>query len=392
MTCAGGTSARIAQFSSSRSSSDRAGCTESPASSTSNRISIFMSEPTTSAPLVFIVPPLDGPPTGGTSYNRQLLRALDGLGTSNLVVDVESALSRIGSSQPGTYICDSVHLKSFGRLREASGANQPVWLLLHYLPTLGRLGRGCTFEELSPLEQAALSTAEGILVTGEFLRELLLSYSEVTTRVVCVPPGTPPAVAEASAPPPDDDREPVSATVVGSLVEEKGLLPFLRALGQHARESDSWKLESIGSTTADTAYAAACRQIIATQPLLSNSVELRNALTHSETLDAIAAAHVFVSTSHMEPYGMALSEARATGVPVLALARGNAPRHADPDAGGATFDDADSLARGFFELARNRAALKERTRLARGRLVRRDWQQAAREFVEALAGAYRAFQ
>src|SRR5581483_1295382 len=97
----------------------------------------------------------------------------------------------------------------------------------------------------------------------------------------------------------------------------------------------------------------------------------------------LAAADVLVSASRMESFGMALAEARALGVPILARAGGNAASLVDFASGGELCSDDAQLAHALVALAQDRDELRARAaRAARHRLVR-SWHDAAAEFVAA---------
>jgi glycosyltransferase involved in cell wall biosynthesis len=85
----------------------------------------------------------------------------------------------------------------------------------------------------------------------------------------------------------------------------------------------------------------------------------------------------------MEAYGMALAEARAAGVPIIALAAGNAPAHVEPAAGGALCISREEIAAELLRLARDSALLAERDRLARAAIRTRSWDDAAAELIAA---------
>jgi glycosyltransferase involved in cell wall biosynthesis len=96
----------------------------------------------------------------------------------------------------------------------------------------------------------------------------------------------------------------------------------------------------------------------------------------------IAGADVLLSASRMESYGMALSEARALGVPIVAREGGNAGAHVSARAGGAAFDGDDALARELVFLAERRDELDARRRRAWEFRRVREWRDAARDFIE----------
>ena len=91
---------------------------------------------------------------------------------------------------------------------------------------------------------------------------------------------------------------------------------------------------------------------------------------------------VFISCSRMESYGMALAEARACGMVVVARAGGNVVQHVDPSSGGQLCADEGEVASACVALARDREALAGRSALAAAGVPRgRSWAEAAHDYV-----------
>ena len=98
-------------------------------------------------------------------------------------------------------------------------------------------------------------------------------------------------------------------------------------------------------------------------------------------------AHLLVSASGMETFGMAIHEARAHGLPIVALDAGHARDHFVHGENGVLCSSATELATTLVELAHddNRmAALFSRAR-ATNIPVGYSWPDAARRFLDELA-------
>lgn len=325
-----------------------------------------------------IAPPLDGPPTGGTLYNRELTAALRRAGVS---VDV-STLDAPAFPDADLTLVDSLYLDALSDLRERVPAGR-VTLLLHYLPTLVRLGHFAAFAELGESERAALTTASGFVVTSR-LMEQQLQLGCAASRVVCIEPGTTQVSRTAARP-----GRLVRAVMLANVVAGKGLLPLLRALSFQLQEHDPLSLEVVGSLDAEPAYVAACRELLAAHPRVQQRVHLLGARPHERALEQLARAQLLVSASHMESYGMALAEARAAGVPIIAMAGGNAFSHVDASAGGSLCVSREEVAAELLRLVRDPAQVAERDALARAAIRSRSWDDAAAELIAAAsAGAF----
>jgi glycosyltransferase involved in cell wall biosynthesis len=91
----------------------------------------------------------------------------------------------------------------------------------------------------------------------------------------------------------------------------------------------------------------------------------------------------------MESFGLALAEARALGVPIVARAGGNAAAHVDAAAGGRLVGDDAALAAECALLARDpaeRQARRAAAQAARSRSRSRSWADAARDLLTAATG------
>jgi glycosyltransferase involved in cell wall biosynthesis len=327
----------------------------------------------------FAVPALDGPITGGTLYNRELIAALRTLSDVRLL-DLSTGRRDEAEGLPLIWV-DSLYLRELPLLRDVSTGK--LGLIVHYLPSFVRLGRRTSRAELSPEERAALAAADAFLVTSEFMRGALEALVAPNQKpILVVEPGTHAALAPA---PPLASAE-LRVITVGNLVEGKGIEPWLGALNAALGEDDRLKVWIIGSLSALPEYAERCQALVRRSPELATRVTFLGALSEPETLAWLARGDLFVSASRMESYGIALSEARVVGLPILACAGGNAAAHVDPEAGGELVSDPTALARACLALARDSALCGERQAKARARApLGRSWLAAAREFTAQLA-------
>lgn len=324
---------------------------------------------------LLVAPPLDGPPTGGTLYNRALVAALRVAGLELQVCARQEALR--GKRKGALCIIDSLYLPHAPELK-AAVADAPTWLLLHYLPAQVRHGRAVTVSELSGAERDALAAADGVIATSPFMAEQLRELGVGADHVVCVEPGVAAVTRVARA------DQTVRALVLGSVTEAKGQLELLRALARDLRSDDALQLDLAGSLTVEPEHVTECRALIAAHPPLAARVVLHGELDHEAALELLARTDLLVSVSRMESYGMALSEARAAGVPIIARAAGNVAAHVRSEAGGTLCMDADAVARELLALTRDRHVLAQHDALARTHRLTRSWPDAAAELVERI--------
>ncbi len=152
-------------------------------------------------------------------------------------------------------------------------------------------------------------------------------------------------------------------------------VPLLEALPAEPK----LELAIVGSLEVDPAYAAACQAIAA-----DKGVRFLGPLGHSEMLAEMQASDFFISPSRMESFGLALAEARAMGLPIVARFAGNSAAHVDPAAGGRIVETDTALAAECVKLAGDRAELERRQKAAAShRPALRTWADAARDFLAA---------
>ncbi len=326
----------------------------------------------------FVVPDLAGPSTGGTVYNRELVRALDARGAALDVLDLAAAERALRARKAGTYWIDTLFLARVPELARLSGAGQRLGLIAHYLPGLVRYGTEVTRAELSAEETAALDSVNGFLAPSEFMRDTLVRLGAGARPIVVVEPGRFAAGVRAPLAPSGVLR----AIVVAHLVAGKGVDRLLSALATSVVAEDHLTLEIVGSTSVDAAYAEACR-VFATAPALRERVTLTGELRPDAVNERIAASDLLLSASSMESFGMAIAEARTLGVPVMARSGGNVAHLVAAESGGELVTDAATVAAKCVALSRNPNELAARCqRATEHALAPRPWHVAATEFLE----------
>lgn len=326
----------------------------------------------------WVAPGFDGPPTGGTLYGAALLAALVRRGIDVRPMDVRAAVEALAGGEDGVYWIDSLHLEQMPELRRARAGMQPLVLVAHYLPSLVAHGDAWRPEQLSGLERDAIAIADALLATSTTMARLLANLAPRAT-IACVEPGVEiVAAGEAISDPP-------RALVLANVTEGKGVLPLLRELAARADAGDRFALRVVGSVEREPDYARACLDRVATTPTLRDRVRFTGALAHGAAMHELARADLLLSASRMESHGMALAEARAAGVPILAHAGGHVAAHVAQQAGGQLVPDTATLAAGFLALVRDPAELARRKQLALAHRVARSWDDAAEDFLRAVS-------
>ncbi len=343
--------------------------------------------------LEFVLPGDPETRTGGYGYDRRMIAELRALGWE---VRVHLLPDRFPSPTPAD-LAEAARLfaafpddarvladgLAFGALPEVAAleAGRLRLVALVHHPLAAETGlTPAQQRRLRRGERAALATARAVVVTSAATAAALLPYGVSPPRIVVVEPGTDPAPrSHGSA---ARCGGPVQLLCVGTLTPRKGHDLLLRALG--ALRHHDWRLDCVGSATRDPATAAALAERVATLGL-QDRVRWRGELAHADLDAAWDAADLLVSPSLYEGYGMAVAEALAHGLPVVATNVGAAAGLVGEEAGLVVpVDDLPALERALDRLlgdAATRARLAAGAARARQRLP--SWEQSCR----ALAGA-----
>lgn len=293
-------------------------------------------------PLAFALPGSLDAVTGGTIYDRHLVRELRALGHAVSVIELpasypfpsaadraatRAALGGIATDTP--IIVDGLAFGSFDAATLDS-LRAPVVAMVHHPLALETGLDPDTAAGLARSETGALTRAARVIVPSPFTaRTLRRDYGVDPGRIAIARPGFSPL--DAGNAPADRPRaaraEPPLILSVGLLAPRKGHDTLIDALGLIA--DLPWRAVIAGADH-DAAHAAALRARAAP---LGPRVALPG-LVPPDRLQALwRSAHVFALASRCEGYGLVLSEAALHGLPVVACACGAIPDTVAPGAG-----------------------------------------------------------
>ena len=265
--------------------------------------------------------------TGGYLYDRRLAGELEARGWA---VDRLSLPASLPFPTPGdldvaegklagvargrTVLIDGLALGAMpgaaSRLRERLDL---VALVHHPLC----LETGLAPEAASALERSecqALAAVRHVIVTSPRTAETVASLLQVpASRITVALPGTDPVPPAAGS---TDGR--LRLLCIGTVTPRKGQRLLVLAL---AGLPGDWELTIGGSLERDRDEARQLRAAIVASGL-GDRVRLAGELDEQELAAHYAAADLFVSASLYEGYGMALAEAVARGLPIVAAAGG----------------------------------------------------------------------
>ncbi|MFE8946108.1 glycosyltransferase family 4 protein [Streptomyces sp. NPDC007856] len=238
--------------------------------------------------------------------------------------------------------------------------------------------------DLDARERAVLRAAPAVVATSDWaVRRLVSHHGLAPERVHVAAPG-------ADIAPLAPGTDGVSRLLcVAAVTPRKGQHRLVEALA--AVRDLPWTCELVGGLGHDRAYVAQLRETIAGYGL-ADRLHLTGPRSGADLDATYAAADLMVLTSYAETYGMAVTEALARGIPVLATDVGGLPEAVGraPDGGVPGIlvppEDPGALAtelRGWFGEPDVRRRLKS---AARGRRAALDgWAATARSLAGVLA-------
>jgi glycosyltransferase involved in cell wall biosynthesis len=208
-----------------------------------------------------------------------------------------------------------------------ASVRRPFVALVHHPLGLEAGLDAATAQRLLAVERAALALASHVIVTSATTaRTLVADFGVAADRLTVAEPGTEPA--------PRATGSPAGAApllfAVGSLVPRKGYDLLVEALG--GLLDLPWRLVIAGSAERDRATAQRLFDRIAMFGL-DERVEIVGELDKPSLDAAYDRADIFVSASLYEGYGMAIGEAMAHGLALVA-STGGAAAETVPDGAG----------------------------------------------------------
>ncbi len=286
----------------------------------------------------FIVPGRLDTLTGGSIYDRRIVDALRALGWTIAVHELSGELPQPSSdammevrrvfaslADGTTAVVDGLALGAMPDIVESEAHRLRIVALIH-LPLALEVGRDAALaRQLEDSERRALAAVDRVVVTGRSTVDLLRAYGVTRERIAVVEPGTERAPLAVGG-----DGRTIRMLSVATLSPGKGHELLVGALASIDR--DDWTLTCVGSTTRYPETVARVRAAIR-----ASGLEDRIVLAGESSGAELAAQHsrsdLFVLATLRETYGMAVAEALACGLPVVATRTGSIPDLVGQDAG-----------------------------------------------------------
>ncbi|WP_328189259.1 glycosyltransferase family 4 protein [Marinobacter sp. OP 3.4] len=342
------------------------------------------------------VPGDPGQLTGGYGYVRELVEGLDRLGQPITLqglpgrfprVDqqardaLDGALSRLPDGT--TVIIDGLALGGCPEAAERHCHRLHLVALVHHALAdetgLGKADR----QHFLATERRALAAVDRVITTSESTARGLGRFNVPASRVAVVRPGVRPPVKSSEHGAVTDG---LHILCLAHLSPRKAQHHLVEALSRLS--ADGWECELAGSADRDPDYARTVMSMIREQGL-SDRVRVTGELSGPALEQAFHRANLFVLPSLYEGYGMVIDEALAHGLPVIASNGGALADTADRP-GCVTYPagEVDALTALIHERLQYPHRLMQQQQAARqSARALRTWDQAAREFQQAIAGS-----
>ena len=343
---------------------------------------------------VFLVPGSIETRTGGYEYDRRIVRGLRELGwrvdvrelDGNFPMPSGAALdgaSRLLAAIPDDtlVVVDGLALGSMPAQVEAEARRLRIVAIVH-LPLAQEIGLDPAIAaRLEACERRALASVAAVVVTGAITVQTLIEYGVGRDRIAIVEPGTEHAPLARGAGAPF-----VHLVSVGALTPGKGHDVLVRALAEVSHRN--WRLTGAGSIDRHPPTAERIRALVGAAGL-DEHVLFAGDVDAAKLAALYDAADVFVLATLRETYGMAVAEALAHGLPVVATATGAIPDLVGHGVHAAGLvvppGDVAALARALSQMLsdpRARQRFAEGARRVRERLP--TWDDAARRISQVL--------
>jgi glycosyltransferase involved in cell wall biosynthesis len=273
---------------------------------------------------------VDGPldqPTGGYLYDRLVVEGLrargarvdvvelrSGGGLARLVVEnARAALLLRERDGDGVTVIDELSHPRVVLASRLRGRGRRV-ALVHHLAASER--EGARAAARLAVERVLLTGSDRVIVTSATTRDVLVSAGVSASRLDVVRPGRD-RLGERDRPPDPAEDGRVRFLFLGSLTPRKGVLELLDAFGGVA---GSATLTLAGPDDRDRAYAARVRAAAS-----KAGVRVTGTLSDAEVARELNRHDALVLPSAYEGFGIAMAEALAHGLAVIATRAGAIP-------------------------------------------------------------------
>lgn len=322
--------------------------------------------------------------SGGNIYNEAIIKALRGENWTVDIVDFAFIEQHVQSanSDKKILLVDSLFLNELFSLSKTRLNQWYLILIVHHLESLYPPKGYSSKSYFEEQEKALLLPFDAFLTTSNYTKQYLVERG-LNQKMIVIPPALnfEPTILNRST-------EKLSVIIVSNLVERKGILPFLKELSLLELEKYSGQLtiDIYGTDQIELDYAQTCYDFLEANERLKQYVHFRGSVSQMKLQAAYQHANLFISCSFMESYGMALQEAVAYRLPILALEGGNIAYHINSKKNGFLTNNIKELVGQLKQLLENKNEFYQLVASAGRYCPYQDytWKDAARQFTEQL--------
>ncbi len=262
--------------------------------------------------LLFLLPDIQDIPTGGNIFNNNMVEVLkQHVEVEIKVIKADAADCDEPLAGYDLIIVDSLLAGAPGiaTLRQTT-SNRTKWVLLvHYLAPCDPAK-----EDHSGIAPAYLKNFHAFVTTSQFSKDCLMNLGIASREIHVAYPGLN-AVYRQSHDAPEQDRA-MRMLTVSSLLPGKGLLEFIDMLEMLPANAWTWAL--VGDDTLDLKYADKLKSRMHTTSV-ARQMHWHGSILPAQMPACYASYDLFVLPSKFETLGMAIREAMASGLPVVAF-------------------------------------------------------------------------
>lgn len=326
-----------------------------------------------SSPLHFFIPDPQAFPSGGNIYNAQLIAALKAQGLKL----GQSFAAPLPNLPAETFLfVDTLFLSQY----QVTDRFAQQILVVHHLTSMEKMTKK-EGQKNREKERMQLAPFDAFLATSDFTAQYLQKELGLSQPIVTVKPAL--DLMATWSPKAESGSKVI---IVANLIERKGILAFLKAWSKQPWP-EHFSLSIIGSRDLEPAYAQRCLDFYSALPSAAQrQIHFLSDLSRTAMAQQYREADLLLSAASVETFGMAIQEARAFGLPILALAGGYTANHIEQGRNGFVFDKLETLVEQLSQLV-NAPAQLEALRagaMASAKTVRRSWKQAATELLAFL--------
>jgi glycosyltransferase involved in cell wall biosynthesis len=275
--------------------------------------------------------------SGGYIYDRLVVEQLRALGDTVTVVSLSpdgASLPELSASDYDAVVGDELCFRELAPLFGAAPPGLRRVLLIHHLSAWEHAD-GPVRSALLSLEKAAILSADACIATSRVTADRL-EHERLTQRVEVVEPG-----ADRFERPSSAGQEPGAARLrllfVGNILPRKRVLELAEAFAELS--SAHAELVLVGAEL-EPDYAQAVRRVIERADV-TGRVKWLGSLDAAGVAEQLALADVLVLPSALEGYGMVLSEALWSAVPIIAARVGAAEQLVNRTSAGLLYEPDD---------------------------------------------------